>query len=187
MFAVNRENGEHRWRADAKDFTIARAVRDGRLFVTSLDGWLAEFDAKTGERLWQKESENDSAGGTDYESVVITPTALLVRERVRSAYPDRVRAFDPKMGDVLWTLSPDEGGPLLDRFWYTGPVAASDDAFVCENWRDGESSLHRLDVETGEKRETVLLASYALTTPVVSRGVLVVGCDDELVAYSDET
>src|SRR5690606_11031337 len=73
VYALNAATGEELWTfTPAVDMQYNRyaccdqanrgvAVRDGRVFVGSLDGWLHALDAQTGAELWRTDTIADRA------------------------------------------------------------------------------------------------------------------------------
>lgn len=65
--------------------------------------FLVSLDKKTGKTMWQA----DEAGGSNSKWVGSWSTPLVVRaggkEQILVGYPDRVKAYDPESGKVLWT------------------------------------------------------------------------------------
>ncbi len=203
--ALDRENGDERWRTKAPRFP--QLVANGRLYATRSFGWLSAHDIDSGSTEWTVESEHyldgeadpddphvmiDEDGTTyarpDYRDLALADDVLISRERVWSDHADRITAFDPEDGDIIWQLEPEDEWPAPDnRFWYTGPVVAGDSAFVCENRRAGDSSLQRIAVTSGEIIDTIELDESAMDGPAVGRGAVVVPTREGITCYADDS
>ena len=100
LHAVAIATGKERWRYKAEeDLTTRPAVRDGALFVASLEDTLYCLDAATGAWRWHHRRESKGAGFTVFGAA----SAVLGPDAVYGAYSDGfVAALDPATGAVRW-------------------------------------------------------------------------------------
>jgi outer membrane protein assembly factor BamB len=102
--ALDPASGHSLWANPYPDDDFTRvAVTPGRVYVShsvGSRGFLEALDAGTGVRLWQKRSK----GG----DVFAAPGGRVVIVRDGSGNPSpRLRAFDPRDGQILWTHTVD--------------------------------------------------------------------------------
>ena len=179
IVALNADSGRVRWQYTIGDEHVSDpnrpVVRDGTVYVTSWPDYAAAVDADSGEEHWTTEIiPKDPERENDYRSVA-APTAtangLVVPSR------RAVTLLDPADGSRQWEYVHD--GSLTD-----GSVAVADGTvFVA----DGESSIHAIDLETGEADWT---AEYRHDVPpVVADGVVYLGYFwlSEVIAIDAET
>ncbi len=202
LFGLDRETGEEQWRAETGG-SPSVITRD-RVFATRHPGYLRAYSADSGDIDWTVESEhyadgelhpeNDyfkiveggsSIARPNYRDLAVAGELLLARERVYSRHADRITVFDTATGDEMWQRDP-PAAEADDRIWYTGPIVAGESAFVCENRREGDSSLLRIDVSSGETLDTVEMDAHAMAAPAVGRGAVVVPRRDGIACYADD-
>lgn len=179
IVALNADSGRARWEYTIGDAQVSDpnrpVVRDGTVYVTSWPDHAVAIDAESGADQWIIEiTPKDPERENDYRSVVAptaTDSGLVVPSR------RAVTLLDSTDGSRLWEYVHD--GSLTD-----GSVAVADGTvFVA----DGESSIHAIDLETGEADWT---AEYSHDVPpVVADGVVYLGYYwlPELVAIDAET
>ena len=101
----------------------------------------------------------------------VTEEAVIVGSRDK-----RLRAFDPKTGDVLWTFS---ARGQID----SSPVIVGRRVFVGSD--DGH--LYAVNRKTGEEVWHYELGGSLLASPAVAAGRLVIGTDDgDLVCFGPD-
>ncbi len=116
VFAIDIDSGEFVWTYEAKlDASVIRVccgwvsrglgMGEGQIYVGQLDGKLVALDQATGQVNWEIQAENPldgysiTAAPLYYEGMVITGFAggeFGVR--------GRVKAYDAKTGDLIWTF-----------------------------------------------------------------------------------
>lgn len=100
LHAVTIASGLERWRYQAdEDLTTRPAVRDGAVYVASLEDTLFCVDAATGAWRWHHRREAKGPGLTIFGAA----SALVGPDAVYGAYSDGyVAALDPKTGAARW-------------------------------------------------------------------------------------
>lgn len=125
------------------------AVREGLVYVTNWPNQATAYRAESGERQWRRELD---------EQMVLAPVATEAGVVV----PTRsgVRLLDAEDGTTLWRRSLD--GNMTEG----APAVAEGTIFI----GDERSTLHAVDVATGEVRWTTPFEGP--TSPVVADGVV---------------
>jgi outer membrane protein assembly factor BamB len=141
------------------------AIRDGRVYATSLGGLLVSLDLRTGRRLWEREvtsSESPWAAG-DWLFIVSSEgqVAAIARQNGAAAWVtqlDRYEDMEASKGPILWV----------------GPVLAGDRLVVV-----GTNSMAlSLSPYTGEVLGQQALPGRAAVAPSVAGGTLFLLTDD---------
>ncbi len=116
VFAMDVETGEFKWvyeaKLDPKITTVCCGwtsrgvgIGEGKLFLGRLDGKLVALDQNSGQEIWSVQAERWQEGYTItsaplyYDGMVITGFA-----GAEYATRGRVKAFDAKTGELLWTF-----------------------------------------------------------------------------------
>lgn len=128
--------GKKLWTRDLGPFThiwgygSSPVIHDGKVFVNCGPGkrsFMVAVDLKSGKELWRTEEPggNDARNGRMTGSWS-TPVVARVDGQVQliCSMPNRVVAYDPQTGKIVWTLGGLEGpnGDLV----YTSPLIAGD-------------------------------------------------------------
>ncbi|MFC7202616.1 PQQ-binding-like beta-propeller repeat protein [Haloferax namakaokahaiae] len=189
LFGVNPTAGEVTFEA-----TLPRGVGgppligDGIAYVTA--GSLVAISLDTGEPLWRDEqTELFTTGKTStqiahpsYELGALTSDVLVTRLESYTSASDRVRAFEPQTGEMVW-----ERVAAGKDTEITSPTAAGDEVFFVENRRDDSPNrLVRLDASSGETIETVSLSSPVQYSPIFAEGFAVLATYDGIYAFGPE-
>ena len=144
-------------------------VGENRAYVTTFGGPIAAFSLQSGDEIWRHERTSPFGSGDPgtryaqpaYELGALTPTALVARLRAHTDASDRLRAFDPATGEVLWTRAAAGTDASV-----TPPTAAGDAVFAAETREDGPNRLLRLDARTGEVRDAAAFEGWTHHGPV---------------------
>lgn len=179
IVALDADSGRVNWRYAIGDEQMSNPNRPvvwkGTVYVTGWPDYVAAVDAESGAEQWAIELTPEKPERENDYREVAAPTAtadgLVVPSR------RAVTLLDPADGSRLWEYVHD--GSLTD-----GSLAVADGTvFVA----DGESSIHAIDLETGEADWT---AEYRHDVPpVVADGVVYLGYFwlSEVVAIDAET
>ncbi|QSG06930.1 WD40/PQQ-like beta propeller repeat containing protein [Halapricum desulfuricans] len=203
IVALDRDTGDEQWRTE--ESARLQAVTENRVFATNHPGFLIAYQTGSGDEEWTVESDHymdgeripddpgfkrsesgNSVARPNYGELAIVGDLMLARERVHSSHSDRITAFEIETGDEVWQVVPEELSDDDTTVTYTGPVIAGQVAFACENRRDGESRLLRIDVSTGEILASVEMATIATGSPSVGRGAVVIPQEDGIICYADD-
>ncbi|WP_408957376.1 PQQ-binding-like beta-propeller repeat protein [Natrinema sp. 74] len=169
IVALEGDNGDERWRTDIEHdsrsgVTLTRpAVRDGTVFATGWPSQVRAIDAETGDVLWRDDHD---------DATILPPTATELGVVVPTRSGVTLYGTD---GDVRWTRTLD--GNMTD-----GAAAVADGRVFVIN---GKTSLHALDLETGDDDWSVPFNHEA--TPIVADGIVYVTNGVELIAFDAET
>lgn len=118
VVAVDRADGEDRWRSQPFGFNIGPfgvAVADGRLFAVHGSTGVVALDAATGSELWRTELAATSTTGIDIQPTVFDDLVLVstVPVSVSGIYTpgDRgvIHALDATTGATRWTFDTVDG------------------------------------------------------------------------------
>jgi alcohol dehydrogenase (cytochrome c) len=95
------------------------AYLDGKIFRGAPDGQLIALNARTGEKLWSKETRRPDE---NYETLVSAPIAWKDKVFIGIALGDlpitgRLMAFDAESGNELWSLNTTLGKEQGGGFW----------------------------------------------------------------------
>lgn len=124
-YAVDARNGKLLWTYDSKaDGQAARnaccdvvnrgvALRDGKIYVASLDGWLAALDAKTGRRLWRVDTIVDRHFNTTVDGAphIAGDNILIGNAGADMGSRGYVSAYDAQTGRLAWRFWAVPGDP----------------------------------------------------------------------------
>ncbi|WP_458207823.1 outer membrane protein assembly factor BamB family protein [Haladaptatus sp. NG-SE-30] len=150
IVALDANSGRERWRHSSGDELRRFAVHDGTLYAANWPSRVSAYDAKTGNRLWWRELD---------EQMVLAPTAT--DDAVVVPYRTGVVALDPRDGSTRWQFRHDGNAT-------EGAAAVAEGrVFVLPA---GTESLLSLDLTTGEKRWSAPVSGEG--TPVVADGVV---------------
>lgn len=147
-------------------------------YVSTVDGPLVAFSLASGDEVWRHERTSLFGSGESgrryaqpsYELGTLTPTALVTRLEAHTDASDRLRAFDPATGEVLWTRVAEGTDASV-----TPPTAAGDAVFVAETRENDPNRLLRLDARTGQIRDAAAFDGWTHHAPVPTEaGVLFV-------------
>ena len=147
-------------------------------YVATFDGPLVAFSLDSGDEVWRHERTSLFGSGDpgtryaqpSYELGALTPTALVARLEAHTDASDRLRAFDPATGEVLWTRVAEGADASV-----TPPTAAGDAVFAAETRENDPNRLLRLDARTGQLRDAVAFDGWTHHAPVPTEaGVLFV-------------
>lgn len=147
---------------DEKQFLqLTPVAADGRVFAAQLDGTVAAYDAATGARLWEQDTDLNITGGpgTDGDVVVV------------GTDNGEVAAMLAGGGDRLWQV------PVSSEVLSAPQIA---DGVVVVRTIDGK--LFGLDKRTGKRkwiydRSVPVLTLRGTGAPAVARGLAVNGFD----------
>ncbi|TMT81524.1 hypothetical protein E2L06_16290 [Haloterrigena sp. H1] len=178
LIALDATTGESTWRtALPGDAAESFVLGSDHAYVAALHGPITAVSFDTGETIWQHERTElfgeDEAGvgfaSPSHELGALTPDALVVRLEAHSDASDRLRAFDPMTGEILWTRVA-QGHDA----WFTTPTAAGSEVFVAENQEgSGTNRLLRLDAASGKRRESVPYQGWTHSSPVFTEGIAI--------------
>jgi outer membrane protein assembly factor BamB len=128
--------GQERWSIDLGDvghiwgYGSSPVIHEGRVIVNfgpGVESFVAAVGLKDGELLWK----TVEPGGTNnekgrYVGSWSTPVVITVdgQDQILCSMPQRVVAYDPQDGSILWTVGgiPGSGGDLV----YTSPLVTED-------------------------------------------------------------
>jgi outer membrane protein assembly factor BamB len=159
-------SGNIRWSFNAGDSLASTpSVKNGVVYLTTLDKQVIALDEATGEVIW----EHASVAPID-ASPTIAGNILVYGARDR-----RVIALDITTGDKLWEFvteaNPTAGSALVeDGIAYIG---------------SGDSNVYAVDVMTGEKQWHYPTREWITNTPALAEGILVVGSLDGRIGLYD--
>jgi outer membrane protein assembly factor BamB len=179
--------GKQLWSRDLGEFEhiwgygSSPLIYKDRVLLNSGPGervFMAAFDLKTGETLWEQEEPQDSdntsrnAAGK-YKGCWATPVVVNVdgRDQAICTMPTRVVAYDPMSGDIVWSC---EGirGPKGDLA-YSSPLVG-DDVCVATGGFGGPSVSVKLGGK-GDVTETLRLWREEKNPQSIGSGVLIDG------------
>ena len=164
---------ETEWSADVADDLYSAVVRDGRVYVGSLDGnsSVTAFDAETGERLWQQPLDI----GTRTAPVVAGEVVIVVTE------DGRMYGLDAASGDTRWSHS--DWDLSRDESVKFAPTVGDGVVYVPVPNESVSGSIHAVDATDGTR-----VWRYGTeywhpnATPAVADGTVYAGFDDRVVA-----
>jgi outer membrane protein assembly factor BamB len=147
--------------AGKKYLKLTPAVAEGRVFAAEVDGDVAAFDLRSGERLWQQDTDRSISGGPGTgEGLVLVGTI-----------DGEVVALEADSGEQRWVsrVSSEVLSPPLAR-----------DGVVVVRTHDGK--LEGLDTNTGKRlwvydRTVPALSLRGTSTPAFSGDAVVAGFD----------
>ncbi|OVE85335.1 outer membrane protein assembly factor BamB family protein [Natronolimnobius baerhuensis] len=181
VVALEANSGRVDWSHEIGDERSSQPTRpvvsDETVYVASGPTTVVALERASGARRWSVELEyrDDELLYGSVLSATATSEGVLVPRR------QAISLLDPADGSVRWEYV-HEGSVLADPI--TGAAAVADGrVFVT----DGETALHALDLETGEREWRY---EYGLqVNPVVADGVVYLSYDwlDELLAIDAET
>ncbi len=141
---------------------LVPATNGARVFVASNEGRVVAFDAITGDRVWQVETELPLSGGPG-----------VGRDRIALGTSEgQLVALAIESGEILWNVN--MGSEVL-----SAPAFTQDRIIT----RTGDGSLIALDADTGDMLWDVRKRVQGLTlrgaaSPVVSGELVITGFDD---------
>lgn len=174
LIALDPSTGEQTWRTEIPYGVDGPPVLgDDVVYLTMFNGPLVAVSRHTGDVVWRDEQTELFGSGEagreyaqpSYELGALTPDALVTRLEAYTEANDRLRAFDPETGELLW-----ERVAAGADARFTPPTAAGGDVFAAENRDDASGRLLRLDARTGVVEETVSFDSWAHHSPVFADG-----------------
>ncbi|SEL83515.1 outer membrane protein assembly factor BamB family protein [Haloferax larsenii] len=191
LFELDPETGETTWRTEIPHGVDGPPVLgDGVAYLAMFNGPLVAVSLDTGEEVWRDEQTKLFGEGEagrkyaqpSYELGALTSDALVATLNAYTDASERIRAFDPETGEMLWERIAER-----DVRWFTTPTAAGTDAFVAEHRGDDDVSnrLLRLDARTGAVRETFTFESGVRHPPVFADGSAVFATGDGIRMFRD--
>ena len=147
---------------DEKQFLqLTPVAAEGRVFAAQLDGTVAAYDAATGDRLWERDTELNITGGPGSDGDVV----------VVGTDNGEVAAMLAGGGDALWQVQ-------VSSEVLSAPQVSEGVVVV----RTIDGKLFGLDKRTGKRRwiydrSVPVLTLRGTGAPVVAQGVVVNGFD----------
>ena len=189
MYALDPATGETKW-TTSHSVQSRPPIHGGLLFTTDGQGTLSALELATGQvrwsdsMQWQHEFENEDGESrvvnVDYYLSGVDDDTLLVHEHYHGIdqFSDRIRARDPKTGEVRWTIEPSADDSVV----FSTPTVAGDTLYATETTGDRQSgTLQLYDTESGEQIEAISLGEDGSTartptevSPIVADGRLFV-------------
>ncbi|WP_135823734.1 outer membrane protein assembly factor BamB family protein [Halorussus ruber] len=188
LVALNAATGAVTWETTIPKMADGPPVLgDDFAYVTIFDGPLVAVSLESGEEVWRHEQDTLFGSGDpghqyaqpSYELGALTSSALVARLEAYTTASDRIRAFDPETGDVLWTRV--AGGTDT---WVTPPTAAGEAVFVAENREHDSNRLLRLDARTGTVRDSTAFEGWTHHGPVCTEAGALFVTGNGVVFYS---
>ena len=145
------------------------------------DGWVRGYEAKTGEKLWEFDTNpKDSVWPKTRNETISTP--VIVDGVVYVA-----NGQDPEHGEGvghLYAIDPTKRGDITDsgRLWHYGDIRRSISTGAVYNglvfYADFSGFLHCLDAKTGKSNWTHDLLAAIWGSPIVIDGKVYLGDED---------
>jgi len=186
-----------RWSADVGDGVGCPAIVDGRVFVGGMTGKeqvsLRAFDARTGEKLWQRDWATGPLPEVHATNSHASSTPAADSERVYFYFTTLgMMAVDARTGGDVWKQPLPE--PFFVFKWGAGmsPILCKDLVVFCQD-DDLNPALWAFDRRTGKPRWTddrldqAVNYSHPIVNTVDGRDEIVVAGTGMLLGYDPET
>lgn len=164
VVAYNLVKGKVRWRYKGAAVEAGLCLWKGQLFAADVEGRVTAFDGSTGDTTWTM---------TPDSLVTYLATPVVAQERL-IVVDDRglVRALDPENGSQYWQKDTGEAVAHAPAVWQQTVYVPSTNG-----------TLTAIDVRSGEVqwRYQTREQPRRLTTPALSKDMLVVGVSDGTV------
>lgn len=168
LYALDLKSGQMKWKFKTEgnqyfplgEIQSSPAVADGTVFFGSRDGCLYAVDAETGKQRWRYSNEGNW--------VISSPAVAQGLVITGNSDGEYVQAIDAQTGKEKWRR--DTKMNVFSSAIVTGGTVAIGD-FYGKVWF--------LDLKTGEPKSVYYFEERVNTSPVVSDGVLYVGCEDD--------
>lgn len=141
------------------------AVVGGRVYVTSLSGYLYCLDAETGEKIWETPVGNSRSS----PAVVVGKNKVYV-----GSNDDKVYAVNLENGTIEWTFT--TGGSVR-----SSPVFYSNYIYIGSN----DDNIYAINANTGAKVWSYKTGGDVHSSPAASDGMVFVGSGDNKLYYFD--
>ncbi len=152
------QDGNVLWSKDYSGQASPPSADSAYAYVAFSGGMVRKFDLKTGSVVWEKDVVNTS-GRCVLARPVICRGLVLV-----GTNDSRLVCLDGSGGDIVWEQSFEN--------WLQLPPAVGDEIvyLACDDQR-----LHLLELDTGDRLDSLEMGGYSGTAPLVSDGIVYYG------------
>jgi outer membrane protein assembly factor BamB len=158
LHALNPVSGKRLWTFETRGDIVAMPVLDAnRIYVASFDGNVYVLNSATGKHLWTYRVGSPIFGLAAYKSIIYAVSATT-----------GIHAFEAQSGKPVWTAS-------LGKESGRGAPAVVDDVLYTTTH---EGTILALDAKTGKERWRYKTGGRIIASPVVNRGLVLVGSLD---------
>lgn len=172
LVALDRSNGEERWRVETPNQFFWLALGYGLVYIGNADSYFYAYEQATGEERWKFKS----SFGTDevWSAPAIAAETVYAGSRDQNVY-----ALDANTGQQKWAFKT-AGDAVGDPVLSDGVLYLSDSNHLLP---PGMRRLHALDATTGQELWNFETESTLLTTPALSPGLIFITITGEVIAF----